>query len=58
MTEEDKDILALDYMPEHRMAKLIVDYLSAQDKETAEKAAKLISRYYGEVLKKLEEDEG
>lgn len=57
MSEEDKDILALDYMPEHRMAKLIVDYLTAQDKETAEKVAKLIARDYGEVLKKLEEEE-
>ena len=57
MNEEDKDILALDYIPEHRMAKLFVNYLSAEDKETAEKAAKLITRDYGEVLKKLEEEE-
>ena len=57
MNDEDKDRLALDYIPEHRMAKLIVDYLSAEDKETAEKAAKLITRDYGEVLKKLEEEE-
>lgn len=54
MREEDKDILALDYIPEHRMAKLFVNYLSAEDKETADKAAKLIARDYGEVIKKLE----
>ena len=57
MTNEvDKDILALDYIPEHRMAKSIVDYLSAEDKETADKAVELIIRDYGEVLKKLEEE--
>ena len=55
MREEDKDILALDYIPEHRMVKLIVKYLSAEDKETADKATDLIARDYGEVIKKLEE---
>jgi hypothetical protein len=53
MNEEDKDILALDYIPEHRMAKLSVNYLSAEEKAIAEKAAKLIARDYGEVIKKL-----
>lgn len=57
LTDKDKDRLALNYIPEHRMAKLIVEYLSAEDKEIAEKAAKLIVRDYGEVLKKLEEEE-
>lgn len=57
MSEKDKNILALDYIPEHRMAKSIVDYLSAEDKETADKAAELIIRDYGEVLKKLSEEE-
>jgi hypothetical protein len=31
-------------------------YLSKEDKEIAEKAAKLIVRDYGEVIKKLEEE--
>ena len=57
MDDADKDRLALDYIPEHRMTKAIVDYLSAEDKETAEKAAKLIIRDYGEVLKQLSEEE-
>lgn len=56
MSEEDKDILALDYIPEHRMAKLFVNYLSAEDKAVAEKAAKLIARDYGEVIKRLGEE--
>ena len=56
MSEEDKDILALDYIPEHRMAKLFVNYLSAEDKETAEKAAKLIVRDYGETLRELADE--
>lgn len=55
MSEQDKNILELDYIPEHRMAKLAVEYLSAEDKDTAEKAAKLIARDYGEVIKKLGE---
>lgn len=57
MNEEDKDILALDYIPEHRMAKLFVNYLSAEDKETAEKAAKLIARDYGETLRELADEQ-
>lgn len=57
MDDTNKDRLALDYIPEHRMTKLMVDYLSAEDKAIAEKAAKLIVRDYGEVLKKLSEDD-
>lgn len=53
LSEEDKDILALDYIPEHRMAKSIVDYLSAEDKEIAEKAANKIVEEHGETLRRL-----
>lgn len=56
MNDADKDILALDYIPEHRIAKLSGVYLSAKDKEIAEKAARLIIRDYGDVLKKLSEE--
>lgn len=55
MSEEDKNILALDYIPEHRMAKLVVEYLSAEDKDTAEKAAKKIIEEHGETLRRLGE---
>lgn len=57
LSEEEKDILSLEYIQEYRLAKLIVEYLSSKDKETAEKVAKLIIRDYGEVLKALEEEE-
>lgn len=56
MDDTDKDILALDYIPEHRMTKSIVDYLSAEDKEIAEKAAKKIVEDYGETLRRLENE--
>ena len=45
-------------MDVENMKKILGDVMDEEDKETAEKAAKLIARDYGEVLKKLEEGEG
>ena len=53
LNDEDKYILAFDYIPEHGFTKADVEYLTMEDKAIAEKAVKKIIKEHGETLKRL-----